>query len=146
MLEFLQEKITKLFDKLSKRGLLSEQDIDDALKDIRIALLEADVHYRVVKELLESVKQKVMGEELSKSINPSQYLLGILKAELIRIIGAPGSVKINGTGDIVMLVGLQGTGKTTTAVKLAKYMKDKKGFKPYLVSIDFNPPASASHP
>ncbi|MCL5878488.1 MAG: signal recognition particle receptor subunit alpha, partial [Deltaproteobacteria bacterium] len=88
MLEFLQEKITKLFDKLSKRGLLSEQDIDDALKDIRIALLEADVHYRVVKELIESVKQKVMGEELSKSINPSQYLLGILKAELIRIIGA----------------------------------------------------------
>ncbi len=142
MLEFLQEKITKLFDKLSKRGLLSEQDIDDALKDIRIALLEADVHYRVVKELLESVKQKVMGEELSKSINPSQYLLGILKSELIGIMGAPVPVKINGTGDIVMLVGLQGTGKTTTAVKLAKYMKDKKGLKPYLVSIDFNRPAA----
>lgn len=142
MLEFLQEKITKLFDKLSKRGLLSEQDIDDALKDIRIALLEADVHYRVVKELLESVKQKVMGEELSKSINPSQYLLGILKSELISIMGAPAPVKINGTGDIVMLVGLQGTGKTTTAVKLAKYMKDKKGLKPYLVSIDFNRPAA----
>lgn len=142
MLEFLQEKITKLFEKLSKRGLLSEQDIDDALKDIRIALLEADVHYRVVKELLESVKQKVMGEELSKSINPSQYLLGILKSELISIMGAPAPVKINGTGDIVMLVGLQGTGKTTTAVKLAKYMKDKKGLKPYLVSIDFNRPAA----
>ncbi|MCL4469407.1 MAG: signal recognition particle protein Srp54 [Deltaproteobacteria bacterium] len=142
MLEFLQEKITKLFDKLSKRGLLSEQDIDDALKDIRIALLEADVHYRVVKELLESVKQKVMGEELAKSINPSQFLLGILKAELIRIMGDPAPVKINGTGDIVMLVGLQGTGKTTTAVKLAKYMKDKKGLKPYLVSIDFNRPAA----
>ena len=142
MLEFLQEKITKLFDKLSKRGLLSEQDIDDALKDIRIALLEADVHYRVVKELLESVKQKVMGEELAKSINPSQFLLGILKAELIRIMGDPAPVKINGTGDIVMLVGLQGTGKTTTAVKLAKYMKDKRGLKPYLVSIDFNRPAA----
>ncbi len=142
MFEFLQEKITKLFDKLSKRGLLSEKDIDDALKDIRIALLEADVHYRVVKELVESVKQKVMGEELSKSIDPSQYLLRVLKTELISIMGAPASVKIGGTGDIVMLIGLQGTGKTTTAVKLAKYMKDKKGLKPYLVSIDFNRPAA----
>ncbi len=142
MFEFIQEKITKLFDKLSKRGLLSEQDIDDALKDVRIALLEADVHYRVVKELLESVKQKVMGEELSKSINPSQYLLRVLKTELIGIMGAPAAVKISGTGDIVMLLGLQGTGKTTTAVKLAKYMRDKRGLKPYLVSIDFTRPAA----
>ncbi len=142
MFEFLQEKITKLFDKLSKRGLLSEKDIDDALKDVRIALLEADVHYRVVRDLLDDVKRKVMGEELSKSINPSQYLLKTLKTELIEIMGIPATVRIGGTGDIVMLLGLQGTGKTTTAVKLAKHMRDKRGLKPYLVSIDFNRPAA----
>lgn len=142
MFEFLQEKITKLFDKLSKRGLLSEKDIDEALKEIRIALLEADVHYRVVKELLEKVKQKVISEELSKSINPSQYLLKVLKNELVNIMGAPTPLKLNATGDIIMLIGLQGTGKTTTAVKLAKYIKDKKGLTPYLASIDFNRPAA----
>ncbi len=142
MFEFLQEKITKLFDKLSKRGLLSEKDIDEALKDVRIALLEADVHYRVVRDLLDDVKRKVMGEELSKSINPSQYLLKTLKTELIGIMGTPATVRIGGTGDIVMLLGLQGTGKTTTAVKLAKHMRDKRGLKPYLVSIDFNRPAA----
>ncbi|MGC8685212.1 MAG: signal recognition particle protein [bacterium] len=142
MFEFLQEKITKLFDKLSRRGLLSEKDIDDALREIRIALLEADVHYLVVKELLEKVKQKVMNEELSRSINPSQYLLKVLKNELIDIMGVPAPLKINTTGDIIMLIGLQGTGKTTTAVKLAKYIKDKKGMAPYLASIDFNRPAA----
>ncbi len=142
MFEFIQEKITKLFDKLSKRGILSESDIDAVLKDIRIALLEADVHYRVVKELIDNVKQKAMGEGLSRSIDPSRYLLGILKAELINIMGPAAPVRINTTGDVMMLVGLQGTGKTTTAVKLAKYMKDKRGLKPYLVSIDFTRPAA----
>jgi len=143
MFEFLHEKISKLFDKLSRRGLLSEKDIDDALKEIRIALLEADVHYRVVKELLEGVKQKVLSEgELSKSINPSQYLLKVLKNELINVMGTATPIKISGTGDIIMLIGLQGTGKTTTAVKLAKYIKEKRGLTPYLASIDFNRPAA----
>ncbi|MCL4558458.1 MAG: signal recognition particle receptor subunit alpha [Deltaproteobacteria bacterium] len=142
MLEFIQEKITKLFDRLSKRGVLSESDIDAVLKEIRIVLLEADVHYRVAKELIDNVRQKAMGEGLSRSIDPSRYLLGILKTEMINILGPAASVRIDTTGDVVMLVGLQGTGKTTTAVKLARHMKEKRGLKPYLVSLDFTRPAA----
>ncbi len=142
MFEFLQEKITTLFNKLSKRGLLSENDIDNALKEIRIILLEADVHYRVVKELLNNVKQKVMGIELSRSIDPSKYLLKILKTELITIMSSAASVKINGAGEVIMLIGLQGTGKTTTAVKIARYLKNTKGINPYLASVDFDRPAA----
>lgn len=142
MFEFLQEKITKLFDKLSKRGTLSERDIDDALREIRIALFEADVHYRVVKELLDNVRQQALAGGLSRSIDPSKYLLRLLKEELIGIMGPAAQLKTVGTGDIIMLVGLQGAGKTTTTVKLAKYLKEKKGLKPYLVSIDFNRPAA----
>ncbi len=139
MFEFLEEKITKLFDKLSKRGMLSEKDVDDALRDIRIALLEADVHYLVVKQLLDNIRQKAMGEELSRSIDPSKYLLRLLKQELINIMGPAVQMKTDG---VIVLIGLQGTGKTTTAVKLAKYMKEKKGLNPYLVSVDFNRPAA----
>ncbi len=142
MLEFIQEKITRLFDKLSGRGVLSESDIDAVLKEIRIVMLEADVHYRVAKELIDNVRQKARGEGLSKSIDPSRYLLGILKTELIQIMGPAASVRVDATGDVVMLVGLQGTGKTTTAVKLARHLKEKRGLKPYLVSLDFARPAA----
>ncbi len=142
MLEFLQVKFTELFDRLSKRGLLSEKDIDETLREIRITLLEADVHYKVVKELLDTVKQKAMSEELSKSIDPSKYLLKILKEEFINVMGVSRPLKIAHSGDVLMLVGLQGAGKTTTAIKLAKYIREKKGLNPYLVSIDFKRPAA----
>ena len=143
MFETLTERLQGVFRNLSRRGKLRESDVDDAMREIRLALLEADVHYTVVKELLALVKERSVGAEVSKSMNPSQQVIGILNQELIAALGEPGRLALIGPAPrVLMLVGLQGSGKTTTAAKLAKWLRSN-GERIWMVAADPYRPAAA---
>lgn len=143
MFETLTERLQGVFRNLSRRGKLRESDIDDAMREIRLALLEADVHYTVVKELLALVKERSVGAEVSKALNPSQQVIKILNQELIAALGEPGRLGLNGPAPrVLMLVGLQGSGKTTTAAKLAKWLRSN-GERIWMVAADPYRPAAA---
>jgi signal recognition particle subunit SRP54 len=143
MFELLTERLTGIFKQLKGRGRLSENDIQEALKQIRIALLEADVNYKVVKVLLEEIRQQALGQEVLESLTPGQQVIKIVNKELTKLMGE-GRRDLNLSGKrplSVMLVGLQGSGKTTTAGKLAVYLREK-GYHPYLVPVDVQRPAA----
>ncbi len=143
MFETLTERLQGVFRNLSRRGKLRESDVDDAMREIRLALLEADVHYTVVKELLALVKERSVGAEVSKALNPSQQVIKILNQELIAALGEPGRLGLNGPAPrVLMLVGLQGSGKTTTAAKLAKWLRSN-GERIWMVAADPYRPAAA---
>ncbi|MEE9508015.1 MAG: signal recognition particle protein [Anaerolineales bacterium] len=143
MFETLTERLQGVFRNLSRRGKLRESDIDDAMREIRLALLEADVHYTVVKELLALVKERSVGAEVSKALNPSQQVIKILNQELIAALGEPGRLGLIGPAPrVLMLVGLQGSGKTTTAAKLAKWLRSN-GERIWMVAADPYRPAAA---
>lgn len=142
MFETLTERLQGVFRNLSRRGKLRESDIDDAMREIRLALLEADVHYTVVKELLALVKERSVGAEVSKALNPSQQVIKILNQELIAALGEPGRLGLIGPAPrVLMLVGLQGSGKTTTAAKLAKWLRSN-GERIWMVAADPYRPAA----
>jgi signal recognition particle subunit SRP54 len=143
MFENLSEKLGKTFKNLTGRGRLTEKNVQDALKEVRLALLEADVNYKVVKTFVEAVRQQAMGQEVLGSLTPGQQVIKIVNAELIRLMGgARHELDLTGrTPFPVMLVGLQGSGKTTTAGKLALYLR-KTGRNPYLVPADIYRPAA----
>lgn len=143
MFELLTEKLARIFKELRGRGRLSEKDIQEALRQIRIALLEADVNYRVVKNLLEEIRQRALGQEVMESLAPGQQVIKVVHEELTRLMGEGGrDLNLNGDKPIsLMLVGLQGSGKTTTAGKLAIFLR-KKGHRPYLVPVDVRRPAA----
>jgi signal recognition particle subunit SRP54 len=128
MFENLTEKFEAFVKKVTGRGKLSEENIQDALKQVRLALLEADVNYKVVKAFVENIRQRAVGKEVLESLTPGQQLIKIVNEELIRLMGgAQSGLDIKGTPPhVIMLVGLQGSGKTTTAVKLA-YLLRKQG-------------------
>ncbi|MCS7201261.1 MAG: signal recognition particle protein [Dictyoglomus sp.] len=129
MFESLTDRLQNIFKRLRNRGLLSEKDIEEALREIRQALLEADVHYRVVKELLNKVKEKALKEEVLKSVSPFQQVLKILYEELVDLLGKEkvGINLGNKKPSLIFLVGLQGSGKTTTCAKLAyKLLQEQK--------------------
>lgn len=143
MFESLSEKLEGIFKKLKGRGFLKEEDIIEAMKEIRMALLEADVNFKVVKDFTERVKQKSAGKEVIESITPGQQVVKIVHDELCALMGG-GFQKINlapNPPTIVMLVGLHGSGKTTTAAKLANNFK-KDGRRPMLVALDTGRPAA----
>jgi len=143
MLEVLTQKLTSVFDKLGRKGKLSEGDIDDALRQVRLALLEADVNFKVVKEFLSKVRERALGSEVLHSLTPAQQIIKIVNEELIGILGGePGCLAsaIN-LPSVALLVGLQGSGKTTTAVKLAVQLKHL-GQRPLLVAADTRRPAA----
>jgi len=143
MFENLSEKLGKTFKNLRGRGRLTENNIQDALKEVRLALLEADVNYKVVKKFIEGVRQRSMGQEVLGSLTPGQQVIKIVNAELIRLMGESRQ-ELDFTGRTpftLMLVGLQGSGKTTTAGKLALYLR-KRGRNPYLVPADIYRPAA----
>ncbi len=143
MFELLTEKLTKAFKRLKGRGRLSEKDIEDALREIRLALLEADVNYKVVKDLLEEIRKRALGKEVLESLTPGQQVVKIVNGELTKLMGG-GRRDLNLGGKrplCIMLVGLQGSGKTTTAGKLAHYLR-AKGYHPYLVPVDAQRPAA----
>lgn len=144
MFENLQDKFELTFKKLRGHGRITEKNVEESLRDIRLALLEADVNFRVVKEFIESIKARAMGQEVLQSLTPDQQLIKIVRNELIEVLGSPeGALELKGPEPIViMLVGLQGSGKTTTAVKLAAHLKKEKKRTPYLVSADVYRPAA----
>lgn len=144
MFESLTDKLELTFKNLRGQGKISEKNIDDALRDVRLALLEADVHFKVVKSFLEAVKEKSLGQEVLKSLSPEQHFLKIVRDELTGLLGGEYSELNLKTAPpaIVMLVGLQGSGKTTTLAKLARYLKRDKKRSPYLVPADVYRPAA----
>lgn len=142
--ESLSERFQKIFKKLRGQSRLTESNMDEMLKEVRIALLEADVNFKVVKEFTESVKQKAIGEEVYVKLNPSQMVVKIVRDELTFLLGS-GESEINyqkNKPTVIMLVGLQGTGKTTSAGKLALLMKKKLGKKVLLAACDVYRPAA----
>ena len=143
MFERLSDKLDATFKKLKGRGKLTEKNIDEGLKEIRMALLEADVHYRVAKRFIADVKKRALGQEVLTSLTPGQQVIKIVNEELTELMGShQEELNLSGTSPVsVMLVGLQGSGKTTTAGKLAVFLRNK-GRKPYLVPADVYRPAA----
>jgi signal recognition particle subunit SRP54 len=143
MFENLSDKLDAAFRKLKGHGKLSEKNIEDGLKEVRMALLEADVHYRVTKRFIADVKERSLGQEVLASLTPAQQVIKIVNEELTELMGAQNEdLNLTGSSPVaLMLVGLQGSGKTTTAGKLSVYLK-KKGRKPFLVPADVYRPAA----
>jgi signal recognition particle subunit SRP54 len=143
MFESLSSKLDAVFKKLKGHGKLTEQNIQDALKEVRIALLEADVHFKVVKDFVQSVQNRAIGQDVMASLTPAQQLIKIVKEELTSLMGGEGlGIELSGTPPVpIMLVGLHGCGKTTTTGKLARYFQEKKK-RPYLVPADVYRPAA----
>ena len=142
MFENLTEKLQNIFDKLARRGKLTEDDVNAGLREVRLALLEADVNYKVVKDFIARVKERAIGAEVMRSLTPAQQVIKIVHEELIATLGAPSKVDLSGPPPhVIMLVGLQGSGKTTTAAKLALRLR-KSGQRPLLVAADTYRPAA----
>lgn len=143
MFESLTEKLNNTFRRLKGHGKLNERNIDEALKEVRLALLEADVNYRVVKRFVDDIRQRALGREVIQSLTPGQQVIKIVKEELARLMGAARQdLELTGKPPFtIILVGLQGSGKTTTAGKLALYLK-KRGRRPFLVPADVYRPAA----
>lgn len=143
MFESLGEHLQNAIDKIKGYGKITEDNISDMMREIRLALLEADVNYKVVKEFTTKVKEKALGEEVAKSIKPGDMFVKIVKDELTELLGGE-SAPLNTYGNpaILMLVGLQGAGKTTTIAKLANFLRKKHNKKPLLVAADVYRPAA----
>lgn len=142
MFENLQEKLSRVFRNLAGKGRITEKNVQDAVREVKLSLLEADVNYKVVKEFVDGVLQKALGEEVLKSFTPDQQFIKIVRDELIRIMGERNvPLKLVHRPSPIMLVGLQGSGKTTTCAKLAKYLR-KEGRNPVLVAADLYRPAA----
>lgn len=143
MFESLGDRLQNALHKIKGYGKITEDNISDMMREIRLALLEADVNYQVVKEFTNSVKEKALGEEVQKSIKPGDLFVKIVKDELTELLGGESaSLNVSGNPAILMLVGLQGSGKTTTIGKLANFLRKKHSKKPLLVACDVYRPAA----
>lgn len=143
MFDALNERLTSVFKKLKGHGKLSEENIKDVLREIRLALLEADVNFRVVKDFIETLRQRVVGHEVLESLTPAQQVIKIVNEELTRLLGGEqAALTLTGPSPVpMMFVGLQGSGKTTTVGKIALHLSQKNR-RPYLVSVDITRPAA----
>jgi signal recognition particle subunit SRP54 len=143
MFDNLSDKLQRVFKNLRGEGRLSAENMETALREIRMALLEADVHFRVVKQLIENIKAKAMGEEVLSALSPSQQVVKIVQEELIKILGSHESKLrfANEPPSVFLIVGLQGSGKTTSTGKLARWLA-RNGHRPMLVSVDVYRPAA----
>ncbi len=142
--EGLTEKLNSVFSKLRSKGRLTESDVRDAMREIRLALLEADVSYSVVKDFINRVTERAVGQDVISSLTPAQMVVKIVNEELIALMGGEAA-RLNiapKSPTVVMMVGLQGAGKTTNAAKLAAYIRSKKGMRPLLVACDVYRPAA----
>ena len=143
MFESLGDRLQGAIHKIKGYGKITEENIDQAMREIRLALLEADVNYKVVKEFTSSVKEKALGEEVKTSINPGDLFVKIVKDELTELLGGESKpLNLNGNPAVLMLVGLQGSGKTTTIGKLSLFLRKKHSKKPLLVACDVYRPAA----
>jgi signal recognition particle subunit SRP54 len=142
MFETLTGRLNLVFEQLRRRGKLTEADVDSAIREVRLALLEADVHFSVVKTFIARVRERAIGKEVSKALNPGQQVIKIVNEELISTLGEPAPLNLSGPKPrLIMLVGLQGSGKTTTAGKIARLMRSK-GERVMLVAGDPYRPAA----
>jgi signal recognition particle subunit SRP54 len=143
MFENLSAKLEGVFKKLRGHGKLTEENIQEALKEVRMALLEADVNFKVVKEFIQTIQQRAIGQEVIQSLTPAQQLIKVVQEELTALMGGEGQgIHLSGSPPVpIMLVGLHGSGKTTTAGKLARYFQEKKR-RPYLIPADVYRPAA----
>jgi signal recognition particle subunit SRP54 len=142
--ENLSDKLQGVFDKLSNRGKLTEADVDAAMREVRLALLEADVNFKVVKDLIARVRARAVGAEVMRSLTPAQQVIKIVHEELIATLGTADHLNLSGPAPhVLMLVGLQGSGKTTMAAKLALNLR-KNGQRPLMVAADTYRPAAVT--
>ena len=143
MFDTLSGKLQRIFKNLRGEGKLTAANMEDALREIRVALLEADVHFKVVKQFIEQVKEKALGEEVLTALSPAQQVVKVVRDELTKMLGSHTSRLrfANEPPTVVLIVGLQGSGKTTSAAKLARFLS-KEGSKPQLVSVDIYRPAA----
>ncbi|MGC8778449.1 MAG: signal recognition particle receptor subunit alpha, partial [Candidatus Caldatribacteriaceae bacterium] len=143
MFEALAEKFASIFKRLRSKGKLSEQEVDAVLKDLRMVLLESDVHYKVVKDLVARVRERAVGREVLESVTPGEMIIKIMWDEIRKILGGEAQdLRLSSAlPSFVVLVGLQGSGKTTTCGKLGTFLKER-GFFPLLVSTDTRRPAA----
>ena len=143
MFENLSDRLQDVVHKIKGYGKITEENISEMMREIRLSLLEADVNYKVVKEFTNNVKEKALGEEVDKSLNPGELFVKIVKDELTELLGGENTpLNVNGNPAILMLVGLQGSGKTTTIGKLANYLRKNNKKKPLLVACDVYRPAA----
>ncbi|HLZ64289.1 MAG TPA: signal recognition particle protein [Ktedonosporobacter sp.] len=146
MFESLSKRLEGIFNNLSGQGKLTEEDVNAALREVRIALIEADVNLKVARGFVERVKEKAIGADVMGSLSPAQQVLSIVNEELIEVLGGSdgkNKLDLGGSPTVIMLVGLQGAGKTTTAAKLANYLR-KQGQRPLLVAADMYRPAAVN--
>jgi signal recognition particle subunit SRP54 len=141
MFDTLSDRLQSVFKQLRGKGRLTEKDVDEALRQVRIALLEADVNFKVVREFLARIRARAVGIDVLESLTPAQAVIKIVHEELITTLGESGKLDLSSSPAVVMLVGLQGSGKTTTAAKLALSFK-KAGRRPLLVAADVRRPAA----
>ena len=143
MFDYIGDRLSNAIKNIRGMGRITEDNISDAMREIRMALLEADVNYQVVKEFIATIKEKALGMEVSKSLKPDQLFIKIVKDELVNLLGGDYvALETSKKPTILMLVGLQGSGKTTTAGKLANYLRKKHNKKPLLVACDIYRPAA----
>ena len=143
MFENLSDRLQDVVHKIKGYGKITEENISEMMREIRLSLLEADVNYKVVKEFTNNVKEKALGEEVNKSLNPGELFVKIVKDELTKLLGGENTpLNISGNPATLMLVGLQGSGKTTTIGKLANYLRKNNKKKPLLVACDVYRPAA----
>ncbi|HAB65789.1 MAG TPA: signal recognition particle protein [Firmicutes bacterium] len=143
MFEYMGDRLSKAIKNIRGMGRITEENISEAMREIRMALLEADVNYQVVKEFVNKVKEKALGMEVQKSLKPDELFIKIVKDELVELLGGEEApLNTEGNPAILMLVGLQGSGKTTTCGKLANYLRKKHAKKPVLVACDIYRPAA----
>ena len=143
MFEYMGDRLTNAIKNIKGMGRITEDNINDAMREIRLALLEADVNYTVVKEFINNVKEKALGMEVDKSLKPDEVFIKIVKDELVELLGGEAvPLVVDKNPTILMLVGLQGSGKTTTCGKLANYLRKRHAKKPLLVACDIYRPAA----
>ncbi|MDP2842407.1 MAG: signal recognition particle receptor subunit alpha, partial [Acetobacterium sp.] len=142
--EGLNEKFQNIFSQLKRKGKLNEKDIQEVNREIKMALLEADVNFKVVKQFTKNIGERAIGQEVLSSLTPGQQFIKIVKDEMTTLLG--GEIErmdfVQGRQNVYMMVGLQGAGKTTTAAKLANLLRKEKKFKPLLVACDVYRPAA----
>ncbi|MBS8226576.1 signal recognition particle protein [Vannielia litorea] len=145
MFENLSERLSGVFDRLTKQGALSEDDVKTALREVRVALLEADVSLPVARDFVKAVQEKATGQAVTKSVTPGQQVVKIVHDELVHVLegeGEPGELKVDNAPAPILMVGLQGGGKTTTTAKIAKRLKEKQGKRVLMASLDIYRPAA----
>src|ERR1044072_913589 len=143
MFENLSERLESAFKQLKGEGRINEINVAATVKDIRRALVDADVNYKIAKDLTDRIKDKAMGEKVLTAVSPGQLMVKIVKDELAELMGGTeAEIDLNGKPPIILIAGLQGSGKTTFSGKLANFLKTKKGRNPLLVAADIYRPAA----